>query len=114
LGGAARGDEAVVITHNWEAVRKTMWDYVGIVRTTARLKRALAHIQLHQREIRQYYRSHRLTSDLLELRNIADVAELVIRSALQRHESRGLHYILDYPAPDDARPPRDTRLTPAE
>ena len=113
LGGAARGDEAVVITHNWEAVRKTMWDYVGIVRTTARLKRALAHIQLHQREIRQYYRSHRLTSDLLELRNIADVAELVIRSALQRHESRGLHYILDYPAPDDARPPRDTRLTPS-
>ena len=112
-GGAVPRGEAVVITHNWEAVRKTMWDYVGIVRTTARLELALARIQLHRREIEQYYRTYRVTSDLLELRNIADVAELVIRSALQRRESRGLHYTLDYPAPDETRPPLDTRLVPA-
>jgi L-aspartate oxidase len=108
--GEAASEEAVVIAHNWDSVRKAMWDYVGIVRTTSRLERALTRVQMVQHEIAQYFRSYRVTSDLLELRNITDVAALVIRAALQRHESRGLHYTLDYPLPDDAHPPRDTRL----
>ena len=110
LGGAAASDEGVVITHNWDAVRTAMWDYVGIVRTTSRLERALSRTQMWRQEVSEYFRLYRITSDLLELRNIADVAELVIRSALLRKESRGLHYTLDYPLPDDAHPPQDTRL----
>jgi L-aspartate oxidase len=108
--GEAASEEAVVIAHNWDSVRKAMWDYVGIVRTTSRLDRALTRVQMVRHEIAQYFRSYRATSDVLELRNITDVAALVVRSALHRHESRGLHYTLDYPLPDDAHPPRDTRL----
>ena len=109
-GGTAASDEGVVIAHNWDAVRKAMWDYVGIVRTTSRLERALTRVQMVRQEIANYFLSYRANSDVLELRNIADVAELVIQSALQRKESRGLHYTLDYPLPDDSHPPRDTRL----
>lgn len=96
-GDAVPSDEAVVVTHNWNEVRTVMWDYVGIVRTNRRLARALRRIANLRREIRAYHRDYLVTADLLELRNIAAVAELVIRSAMLRRESRGLHYTLDYP-----------------
>ena len=99
IGHAVPSDEAVVVAHNWNEVRTVMWDYVGIVRTNRRLTRALRRIHNLRQEIRTYYRDYLVTSDLLELRNIAAVAELVIRSAMLRRESRGLHYTLDYPEP---------------
>ncbi len=89
--------EAISISHNWDELRRFMWDYVGIVRSNERLHKARQRLTLLQQEIDDYYSQHRISSDLLELRNLADVAELIITSALERKESRGLHYILDYP-----------------
>ncbi len=96
-GAAVPSDEQVVVAHNWDEVRTCMWDYVGIVRTCRRLQRAFRRIRNLRREIHEYYFDYLVTPELLDLRNIADVAELIVRSALRRRESRGLHYTLDYP-----------------
>lgn len=106
-------EEGVVVTHNWDELRRFMWNYVGIVRKNKRLLLAKQRVKLLQREIDDYYRQYLINSDLIELRNLAIVAELIINSAMKRKESRGLHYTLDYPYKDDKKFLKDTILTPA-
>lgn len=105
-------DEEVVVSHNWDELRRFMWDYVGIVRTNKRLSRAMRRLELLKEEIAEYYGHFRVTSDLLELRNLVIVAELIVRCAQQRKESRGLHYTQDYPELDNSQPPQNTVLIP--
>ncbi|TLD71983.1 L-aspartate oxidase [Phragmitibacter flavus] len=109
-GDAQNIDELVVIYHNWDEIRRLMWDYVSIVRTRKRLQRAAARLRNLKREVQEFYWNFRISSEVLELRNLVETASLIVDCAERRHESRGLHYTLDSPLPDDSRAPVDTVL----
>ncbi len=108
--GVVENDELVVIYHNWDEIRRLMWDYVSIVRTNKRLQRAAARLRNLKREVQEFYWNNRVTSEILELRNLVETASLIVECAIRRHESRGLHYTLDYPTTDDSRELHDTML----
>jgi L-aspartate oxidase len=110
-GEAVDSDESVVVTQNWDELRRFMWNYVGIVRTDKRLARARRRLEMLREEIREFYWRFKVTGPALELRNIADVATLIVECALRRRESRGLHYTLDCPQKDDEHWLHDTVLS---
>jgi L-aspartate oxidase len=109
-GNAQNLDELVVIYHNWDEIRRLMWDYVSIVRTSKRLQRAANRLRNLHREVREFYWSYKLTAEVLELRNLVETASLIVDSAVSRRESRGLHYTMNYPDRDDTKFHEDTIL----